>query len=498
MAMLLGMVTILAGRPRAEEPAGPERPGPRGQGVVGALADRPSMVLAQKSPSKKKKGTTKKGAEEETSKPAPEKAAAGDSGLTFSRDIAPILVGNCIRCHNPQQRRGKFDLTTFEKLMAGSDVEKVIEPGKPDESHLVLRIKGEETPKMPQGNNNNLAPEAIEKIEKWVQAGARLDAGKDPKAPLTSYAPTDEQLRIAELKKLPADQRDKMVEDVGLKRWKQASPKTTPEVTAGAHFLLFSRLPKDRASAASKAAETAYTQLRTILSRPGAPALDWAEKTSLFVFNNASSLVEFVRSQENRELDSGETGTANFGTKEPYVAVLDPLGGRDEPATAPGARKSPRARRGGDDSGGSERNLAGLLAEQLALGVLKAEGKENTPIWLSRGVGAYFAAASDPRSTYVHRLRAGAAEQFQIGWVARANDALGGQLRIDETRAVGYAIVDWMAHDPRSRARFPAFVQGMLASGPTKLDEVLQNVLNGGRQDLYESSGQWITEHYGR
>ena len=75
---------------------------------------------------------------------------------------------------------------------------KVIEPGKPDESHLVLRLRGEETPKMPEGNKN-LAEAAIEKIASWVKAGARLDPGIDPKATLDSYAPTSEQLRIAEL-----------------------------------------------------------------------------------------------------------------------------------------------------------------------------------------------------------------------------------------------------------------------------------------------------------
>ena len=48
---------------------------------------------------------------------------------------------------------GKFDMTSFKKLMAGSEKEKVVIPGKPDESPLVLRIKGEETPKMPPGAN---------------------------------------------------------------------------------------------------------------------------------------------------------------------------------------------------------------------------------------------------------------------------------------------------------------------------------------------------------
>jgi hypothetical protein len=350
---------------------------------------------------------------------------------------------------------------------------------------------------MPQGNNNNLGQEAIEKIARWVQAGARLDTGVDPKAKLATYAPSTDQLRDAELKKLPADQRDKMVEEAGMKRWKQASPKTTPEVTPSAHFLLFSKLPKDRAQAVTKGAESAYKELQTILSRPGAPALDRAEKTSLFVFNSASSLVEFVRSQENRELEQGVLGSANFEVNEPYVAVLDPLGGREEPSGPSGKRKASRSKRGVDETGGGERNLAGIVAEQMAVGALKAQGKDNTPAWLAAGVGAYFASAFDQHGTYVQQLRLNAAQQLQIGWVARANDALGGQLRGDETRAVGFAIVEWMARDPGSRTHFPAFVQGMLASGPAKLDEVLQKVLNGSRQELYESSGQWVAQRYG-
>jgi mono/diheme cytochrome c family protein len=465
--------------------------------VVKPPSQRPPIQLAQKAGAKKK-GTTKKAtAGEDPAAPATEKSAGGESGMKFSRDIAPILVGNCIGCHNPERKRGKFDLTTYEKLMTGSDVEKVIEPGKPDESHLVLRLRGEETPKMPQGNNNNLSDEAIARIVSWVKAGARLDAGIDPKALLRSYAPTPEELRAAELKKLPAAERDKMVETVGLKRWKQASPKTTPEVTSGTHFLLFSTLPKDRAGAVLKSVDVAYAQLRSILSRPGEPALDWAEKTSLFMFPDTTSFVEFVRTQENREIEAGDTGTAKFGIPEPYVAVAAPPGGQGgfaAPASAPGRRTS-RARRGEDESASRERSAAGLLAEQLGMGVLKAE--KNTPSWLCLGLGGYFAAALDPRSSYVQQLRSTAAANFQQGWTSRANDALGGQLKAEDTRAIGYAIVDWMAHDPQTRRYFPAFAQGMIAEGGTKLDEVLQDVFGAGirRQDFFYSAGAWAARY---
>jgi hypothetical protein len=502
-AVLLAIGSLFGSGLHSSETAASGRSQPQGsnRGGVRAISDAPSILLAQTT-AKKKRGVAKKRtpATEETTKPAAEVAATPgkDSGLKFSRDIAPILANNCLRrCHNPQDRKGKLDLTTFEKLMAGSDKEKVIEPGKPDESHLVLRLRGEETPKMPQGNNNNLSQEAIEKIESWVKAGALLDPGIDRKATLESYAPTPDQLRIAELKKMSAEDRDKMVEGVGLKRWKQASPKNTPEMTPSAHFIIFGTLPKDRVTAISKAMETAYAQLHTILSRPGEQALDWPVKTSLFVFNDSTSFVEFVRTEENREIDTSETATASFGTKEPYVAVVDPLGGREDPSLSSAARKSSKSRKGSEeDTAGTERNVTGLLAEQLAIGVLKNEGK--VPPWLSTGVGAYFAAAVDPRSTYVQRLRKQAYEQWRQGWTAKANDALGDESRTDGTRAVGYAIIDWMSHDPQARPRFPGFVRGMLDEGQTKLDDVIQKVFNGLRQDLLAYSGEWVGNRYGR
>ena len=489
---MLAAASVLSARLSASDAVVAERFRPESQMGAGAPAGRPVILLAQKGAAKKKKGAAKAETTGDASPAATEKTTATDSGLKFSRDIAPIFVGNCIGCHNPERKRGKFDLTTFEKLMGGAEKEKVIEPGKPDESHLVLRLRGEETPKMPQGNNNVLSDEAIAKVESWVKAGAKLDAGIDPKAPLKSYAPTPDQIRAAELRKMPAAERDKLVITTANARWKQASPKNTPEVTSGTHFLLFSTLPKDRAAAVMKGMDTAYAQLRALLSRPGEPALDWPVKTTLFAFNDQTSLVEFARTLENRELEASDAGTANFGTQEPYIAVVDPIGGREEPSAS--ARKASRSRRTDDDGAVNERSVAGMMAEQMALGVLKNE--KNAPSWLCLGVGAYYAAALDPKSSYVHRLRSAAVTQYKQGWPSRANDALGGQLKTDDTRAIGYAFVDWLMQHPQARRSFPAFVRGMIIEGGTKLDDVLQNVFGLLRQDFIYSTGEW-TAHYG-
>ena len=83
--------------------------------------------LKQKT-AKKKKGARKaevKADPAETPDTTPAPTSTGTESLKFSKDIAPILVANCVGCHNGQQKRTKLDLTTFEKMMAGTPAGKV-------------------------------------------------------------------------------------------------------------------------------------------------------------------------------------------------------------------------------------------------------------------------------------------------------------------------------------------------------------------------------------
>ena len=419
-------------------------------------------------------------------------AASDPSGLKFSRDIAPIFVAHCLRCHNDtKDQKGKFSLTTYEKLMKGSAKEKVIIPGNPAESELLLRVKGESESgkKMPPGNRDNLAGVTIEKIEKWVQAGAPLDTEISPAATLASYAATPEQRKRDELAKIAPDQRDKQIQEVGLERWKKASPKNTPEVTSSKNFLLFGTLPKDRATATLKTMEAQLPTLHALLGHPGAKALSWVEKTSLYVFNDTTSLVEFIRTIESRETEASTLGTAKLSVEQPYVAVVDPLGGRAEPITS---KKAARSRRDRDEDTGGERSLAGILTEYLAIGVLAQAG--SPPPWLTLGVGAFLSSRIDPRSLSLQKLRKNAYDQFEIGWGLKAKEALGGETKAEDIQAVGFAIIDWIGSDPQSRPYLPAFIQGML-EGTGKLDQVIANLFNGNRDDFLVMSGQWVAQY---
>ena len=446
----------------------------------GDLETPARVVQVKQKTAKKKKGVRKPAEKTETDPAGTTPAAASNELLKFSRDIAPIIVANCAGCHNGTQKRTKLNLTSFEKMMEGAASGMVIIGGKPEESHLVLRIQGEETPKMPQGGNRNLSEVAITKIESWVKAGAILDAGIDPKAPMAKYAASPEDLRKAELAKLPAQQRDKLVETSGLERWKKAS-KLKPEVASNTHFVLFSTLSKERSTAALKVLDTQYTQVRSLL---GPKSVEWGEKASLFVFPNAATYVEFVRAMENRDIEAGDVGSAKMTIPQPYVAVVDPTGGRDEPSTAsPGTapKKGARGKKGLDDEGSTERSLASVLGEQFVIGAAGRAG--NCPRWLSLGLGSFLISRAEPRA--FNAVRAEARRLFDRGWTSKAQDALGDEGKIEEVRAVGFAILEYLY--AADRRVIPAFVQGMLEGGKN-LDDVLGKVLNMSRAEFLRMS----------
>jgi hypothetical protein len=66
--------------------------------------------------------------------------AAKQEGLTYAKDIKPILQSSCFGCHGPQRQRGGLRLDSLERVLEGSEDGKVIVPNKSEESPLVLAV----------------------------------------------------------------------------------------------------------------------------------------------------------------------------------------------------------------------------------------------------------------------------------------------------------------------------------------------------------------------
>ncbi|MEM1226475.1 MAG: c-type cytochrome domain-containing protein [Planctomycetota bacterium] len=111
---------------------------------------------------------------------SPDSKPIFDIGPSFTRDVAPILVSKCGRCHI-ESGRGGFWMRTFAELMTGPPEGVVIFAGDVVGSRLIETI---ESGDMPRGGGR-VSPEQLSTLKNWVAQGARYD-GDSPEAMLTS------------------------------------------------------------------------------------------------------------------------------------------------------------------------------------------------------------------------------------------------------------------------------------------------------------------------
>jgi mono/diheme cytochrome c family protein len=106
--------------------------------------------------------------------------AAG--GISFVKQVAPILTARCGGCH-VRNARGMFSMASYETLMAGPPAGKVVFAGNVPGSDLVVKIEDKEMPP----NGSGIPAAELETLKAWVAAGAKFD-GPDPKARLDALA----------------------------------------------------------------------------------------------------------------------------------------------------------------------------------------------------------------------------------------------------------------------------------------------------------------------
>ncbi len=99
----------------------------------------------------------------------------GAEPVKFERDVAPILVHHCVRCHRPESKKGDVSLITAADVQASE----VVVPGQPEESTL-LQVVGSSVqggkPRMPK-EGPALSVEQVTVLGRWVEQGARWPEG---------------------------------------------------------------------------------------------------------------------------------------------------------------------------------------------------------------------------------------------------------------------------------------------------------------------------------
>src|SRR5262245_4701835 len=166
--------------------------GAHGSVIVPGNADQSKlyrMVAGLEKPAMPLSNSTLSADEIETLKAWIDQGAQWDQGVSFAKDIQPILASSCWNCHGDGVQLSKFDLRTRESALRGGEHGSDIVPGNAEQSRMYRRVAGLETPSMP-AQGTPLSAEQIAAVKRWIDQGAQWDVpATSLAAPATPAAP---------------------------------------------------------------------------------------------------------------------------------------------------------------------------------------------------------------------------------------------------------------------------------------------------------------------
>jgi hypothetical protein len=103
--------------------------------------------------------------------------ACSPSGVSYNKDVQPILAKNCSECHTPGQKgfdTSGLDTTNYQALIKGGKFGPLVKPGNALSSSLNMLVEGRVHPsiQMPHGRAK-LPDKEIEILKVWVNEGAK-------------------------------------------------------------------------------------------------------------------------------------------------------------------------------------------------------------------------------------------------------------------------------------------------------------------------------------
>lgn len=126
--------------------------------------------------------------------PSPEAVAQGTpairpidmaeaAGVSYVRDVVPLMEMHCNECHNEDDSDGDLILTSMRGMLEGGRKSgPTIVPGDPDNSPLIQYIRGILRPQMPK-KREPMTEDELHVLRMWIQAGAKDDSGSAAPGP---------------------------------------------------------------------------------------------------------------------------------------------------------------------------------------------------------------------------------------------------------------------------------------------------------------------------
>jgi hypothetical protein len=105
--------------------------------------------------------------------------AAKKEGLTFDKDIKPLLENSCLKCHGAEKPKSKYRVDSREAFIKGGDSEEAsVVPGKSEKSPVVhyvadLVVDLEMPPTDKRDKYPKMTAEQIGLLRAWIDQGAK-------------------------------------------------------------------------------------------------------------------------------------------------------------------------------------------------------------------------------------------------------------------------------------------------------------------------------------
>ncbi|MCA9135831.1 MAG: hypothetical protein KDB00_03705 [Planctomycetales bacterium] len=308
--------------------------------------------------------------------------ATGKETVSFSFDIAPLLVENCGGCHiDAMQVRGGLRMDTFVQMMRGGDSGAIITPGRGESSLLVKKLRGTATDgeRMPAGGRPPLSDASIMLISKWIDEGATIDASENQPVKVISRLAWASRASSAELSAKRAETANQNL--------KLANPAATMSEAVTDHFRVIGAGSEQTMELVGQIAEKHLKIAKSVARpKPSQDAEDYFRgRATIYVMPKRYEYSEFAKMVEQRSVPADWAAHWIFDGIDAYTATV---------ATESEEQEVIESR---------------LLAPIVSLAV--ATRGTDVPRWFAEGVGSAISMQQNAKSrTEKDKLRTLAAE----------------------------------------------------------------------------------------
>ena len=289
--------------------------------------------------------------------------ADGSETVSFTDDVAPIMVNFCLRCHQDDDPSGGFSVVTIKDVLRGGDSGNTIIPGDSANSYLWHLVGLQDPLKMPPGQAL-LKRSQARTIKRWIDEDAHFD-GDDSKATLRSMVPTEVEKESGRLASMSDEEFGNRRLEQAATLWKRAAPREEATSFISDNFCVYGNPGKERLK---QLAEWGESQVARLQERYAEDHVDtvWRGRLILFACNDRFEYEEFNTVLRDRRTPREIHGhvVITLGLATAYAIFHD----RSAPASA-GALNSEQ-----------------LLNSLVAQAWLVRDGS-NLPDWLQQGFG---------------------------------------------------------------------------------------------------------------